>query len=101
MVSHPLCVHQTLEQNQAYTDEEMREFEEHLAQQEQDLNQKAFDLQKQRDELERQQEQLNAQKVELQQVSSGTVNRKCFRVDKACYIGFSLTVNEETVDIQT
>uniref|UniRef100_A0A671UIQ6 Nucleobindin 2a n=1 Tax=Sparus aurata TaxID=8175 RepID=A0A671UIQ6_SPAAU len=58
---------ETLEQNQAYTDEEMREFEEHLAQQEQDLNLKAVDLQKQRDELERQQEQLNAQKIELQQ----------------------------------
>lgn len=66
-----LCVTQTLEQNQAYTDEEMREFEEHLAQQEQDLSLKAFDLQKQRDELERQQEQLNAQKIELQQVRSG------------------------------
>uniref|UniRef100_A0A4W5LB90 Nucleobindin 2a n=1 Tax=Hucho hucho TaxID=62062 RepID=A0A4W5LB90_9TELE len=62
---------ETLEQNQAYTDEEMREFEEHLAQQEEDLNQKASDLQKQRDELERQQEQLNSQKVELQQVHSG------------------------------
>uniref|UniRef100_A0A3B3ZM52 EF-hand domain-containing protein n=1 Tax=Periophthalmus magnuspinnatus TaxID=409849 RepID=A0A3B3ZM52_9GOBI len=61
---------ETLEQNQAYTDEEMREFEEHLAQQEKDLNQKADDLQKQRDELERQQEQLNAQKQELQQVTS-------------------------------
>ncbi|CAJ1049707.1 nucleobindin-2a [Xyrichtys novacula] len=58
---------ETLEQNQAYTDEEMREFEEHLAQQEQDLHLKAVDLQKQRDELERQQEQLNAQKIELQQ----------------------------------
>lgn len=68
-----LCVPQTLEQNQAYTDEEMREFEEHLAQQEQDLNLKAVDLQKQRDELERQQEQLNAQKIELQQVMKGTL----------------------------
>ncbi|XP_077419546.1 nucleobindin-2-like [Vanacampus margaritifer] len=58
---------ETLEQNQAYTDEEMREFEEHLARQEQELHQKSADLQKQRDELERQQEQLNAQKVELQQ----------------------------------
>ena len=62
---------QTLEQNQAYTDEEMREFEEHLVQQEEDLNQKAVDLQKQRQELEKQQEQLNAQKVELQQVNTG------------------------------
>uniref|UniRef100_G3PSM5 Nucleobindin 2a n=1 Tax=Gasterosteus aculeatus aculeatus TaxID=481459 RepID=G3PSM5_GASAC len=59
---------ETLEQNQAYTDEEMKEFEDHLVQQEQDLYQKADDLQKQRDELERQQEQLNAQKVELQQL---------------------------------
>uniref|UniRef100_A0A8C6PEH1 Nucleobindin 2a n=1 Tax=Nothobranchius furzeri TaxID=105023 RepID=A0A8C6PEH1_NOTFU len=61
---------ETLEQNQAYTDEEMKEFEEHLAQQEQDLSQRADDLQKQRDELQRQQEQLNAQKIELQQVRS-------------------------------
>ncbi|XP_053298530.1 nucleobindin-2a [Pleuronectes platessa] len=58
---------ETLEQNQAYTDEEMREFEDHLAQQEQDLNLKAVDLRKQREELEQQQEQLNAQKIELQQ----------------------------------
>ncbi|XP_058486307.1 nucleobindin-2a isoform X2 [Solea solea] len=58
---------ETLEQNQMYTDEEMREFEEHLAQQEQDLQLKAVDLQKQREELEKQQEQLNSQKIELQQ----------------------------------
>ncbi|XP_023665647.1 nucleobindin-2b isoform X2 [Paramormyrops kingsleyae] len=58
---------ETLEQNQAYTDEEMREFEEHLAREEKDLNQKTIDLQKQKEELERQQEQLNAQKLELQQ----------------------------------
>ncbi|XP_010767007.1 nucleobindin-2-like [Notothenia coriiceps] len=58
---------ETLEQNQAYTDEEMREFEDHLVQQEQDLSEKSSDLQKQRDDLEKQQEQLNAQKIELQQ----------------------------------
>ncbi|TWW68000.1 nucleobindin-2a [Takifugu flavidus] len=58
---------ETLEQNQVYTDEEMREFEEHLTQQEQDLNMRSADLQKQRDDLERQQAELNAQKVELQQ----------------------------------
>ncbi|XP_048827956.1 nucleobindin-2b isoform X2 [Brienomyrus brachyistius] len=58
---------ETLEQNQAYTDEEMREFEEHLTREEKDLNQKTIDLQKQKEELERQQEQLNAQKLELQQ----------------------------------
>lgn len=58
---------ETLEQNQAYTEDEMREFEEQLVRQEQDLNQKAADLQKQKEELERQQDQLNAQKIELQQ----------------------------------
>uniref|UniRef100_A0AAX7TR55 EF-hand domain-containing protein n=1 Tax=Astatotilapia calliptera TaxID=8154 RepID=A0AAX7TR55_ASTCA len=72
---------ETLEQNQAYTDDEMREFEEHLAQQEQDLNQKAFDLQKQRDELERQQEQLNAQKMELQQAVEHMERLKSQKVD--------------------
>ncbi|XP_027034271.1 nucleobindin-2a isoform X2 [Tachysurus fulvidraco] len=58
---------ETLEQTQTYTDEEMREFEEHLIRQEQELIHKTDELQKQRDELERQQEQLNAQKKELQQ----------------------------------
>ncbi|XP_062380038.1 nucleobindin-2a [Sardina pilchardus] len=58
---------ETLEQNQAYTDDEMREFEAQLSQQEEELSLKAQDLQQQRDELERQQEQLNAQKQELQQ----------------------------------
>ncbi|CAG5856599.1 unnamed protein product [Menidia menidia] len=72
---------ETLEQNQAYTDEEMREFEEHLAQQEQDLNERAVDLQKQRDELERQQEQLNAQKVELQQAVEHMEKMKTQKVD--------------------
>lgn len=57
---------ETLEQNQIYTDEELREFEEHLAREEQDLNLRTNDLTKQREELERQQEQLNAQKMELQ-----------------------------------
>uniref|UniRef100_A0A3Q2XRW5 Nucleobindin 2a n=1 Tax=Hippocampus comes TaxID=109280 RepID=A0A3Q2XRW5_HIPCM len=65
---------ETLEQNQAYTDEEMREFEEHLVRQEQELHQKTAELQKQRDELDRQQEQLNAQKVELQQVRAPALN---------------------------
>ncbi|XP_008308284.1 nucleobindin-2a isoform X1 [Cynoglossus semilaevis] len=72
---------ETLEQNQLYTDEEMREFEEHLAQQEQDLNQKAYDLQKQREELEKQQEQLNAQKMELQQAVEHMERLKSQNVD--------------------
>ncbi|KAM6973354.1 nucleobindin-2b [Aplochiton taeniatus] len=61
---------ETLEQNQAYTNEEMMEFEKHLAREQSDLNQKGHDLQKQRDELERQQAQLNAQKLELQQIQA-------------------------------
>ncbi|XP_024150545.1 nucleobindin-2a [Oryzias melastigma] len=72
---------ETLEQNQAYTDAEMREFEEHLAQQEQDLSQRAVDLQKQRHELERQQEQLNAQKIELQQAVEHMERLKSQKVD--------------------
>uniref|UniRef100_A0A8C7GSN2 Nucleobindin 2 n=1 Tax=Oncorhynchus kisutch TaxID=8019 RepID=A0A8C7GSN2_ONCKI len=58
---------ETLEQAPAYTDEEMKLFEEQLAQEESNLNQKNSDLQKQKEELERQQEKLNAQKAELQQ----------------------------------
>ncbi|XP_065139135.1 nucleobindin-2b [Paramisgurnus dabryanus] len=58
---------ETLEQNPAYTEDELREFEEHLAREEQELNQKTHDLHIQREELERQQEQLNSQKMELQQ----------------------------------
>ncbi|XP_050991001.1 nucleobindin-2b [Labeo rohita] len=57
---------ETLEQNPIYTEDELREFEEHLAREEQDLNLKSNELLKQREELERQQEQLNAQKMELQ-----------------------------------
>ncbi|XP_031443222.1 nucleobindin-2-like isoform X2 [Clupea harengus] len=67
---------ETLEQNQAYTEEEMGEFETHLAQQEEELSMKAEHLQKQRDELERQQEQLNAQKLELQQAVEHMENIK-------------------------
>ncbi|KAJ8252725.1 hypothetical protein COCON_G00220370 [Conger conger] len=71
----------TLEQNQAYTEEEMREFEEHLAREEQDLKQKADDLQKQKEELERQQDQLNAQKMELQQAVEHMEQLKTQRVE--------------------
>ncbi|XP_061078609.1 nucleobindin-2b [Conger conger] len=72
---------ETLEQNQAYTEEEMREFEEHLAREEQDLKQKADDLQKQKEELERQQDQLNAQKMELQQAVEHMEQLKTQRVE--------------------
>lgn len=58
---------ETLEQNPIYTEEELREFEEHLIREEQDLSQKTNDLLRQREELERQQQELNAQKIQLQQ----------------------------------
>ncbi|KAI7802744.1 nucleobindin 2b precursor [Triplophysa rosa] len=58
---------ETLEQNPIYTEEELREFEEHLIGEEQDLNQKTNDLVRQREELERQQQELSAQKIQLQQ----------------------------------
>lgn len=58
---------ETLDNSPAYSEDEMREFEEHLAREEVNLKAKNEDLQKQKQELERQQEQLNAQKVELQQ----------------------------------
>lgn len=58
---------ETIDNSPAYSEDEMREFEEHLAREEVNLKAKNEDLQKQKQELERQQEQLNAQKVELQQ----------------------------------
>ncbi|CAK6954500.1 nucleobindin-2-like [Scomber scombrus] len=58
---------QTLDQNNPYTDEELKEYEQHLANEASDISQKSDDLQKQREELERKQEELNAQKMGLQQ----------------------------------
>uniref|UniRef100_A0A8C9Z774 Nucleobindin 2 n=1 Tax=Sander lucioperca TaxID=283035 RepID=A0A8C9Z774_SANLU len=57
----------TLEQKPLYTEEELREYEQHLVNEELDINQKSVELQKQREELERKQEELNAQKFGLQQ----------------------------------
>ncbi|XP_030586465.1 nucleobindin-2 [Archocentrus centrarchus] len=58
---------ETLDQNPLYTEEELKEFEQHLANEENDINQKSAELQKQREELERKQEVLNAQKLGLKQ----------------------------------
>ncbi|XP_031151094.1 nucleobindin-2 [Sander lucioperca] len=58
---------ETLEQKPLYTEEELREYEQHLVNEELDINQKSVELQKQREELERKQEELNAQKFGLQQ----------------------------------
>ncbi|XP_028651944.1 nucleobindin-2 [Erpetoichthys calabaricus] len=58
---------ETLEQQPAFTEEELKEFEKHISNQEQELSKKSEELLKQKEELERQQQQLNAQKLELQQ----------------------------------
>ncbi|XP_043981223.1 nucleobindin-2-like [Gambusia affinis] len=57
----------TLDQNPAYTEEELREYERQIANEEDDINAKTAELQKQREELERKQEELNAQKSGLKQ----------------------------------
>ncbi|XP_044213145.1 nucleobindin-2-like [Thunnus albacares] len=58
---------ETLDNNPVYTEEEMKEYEQHLANEANDINKKSDELQKQREELERKQEELNAQKIGLQQ----------------------------------
>ncbi|XP_043827557.1 nucleobindin-2 [Dromiciops gliroides] len=59
---------ETLDQQQLFTEEELKEFENHIYEQEHKLRQKAEDLQKQKEELQRQHDQLQAQKHEYQQV---------------------------------
>ncbi|KAJ6665059.1 hypothetical protein lerEdw1_005290 [Lerista edwardsae] len=59
---------ETLDQQQVFTEEELREFENHISQQESDLKQKTEELQKQKEELQKQHDYLQAQKQELQQV---------------------------------
>uniref|UniRef100_A0ACB8G343 Nucleobindin-2 n=1 Tax=Sphaerodactylus townsendi TaxID=933632 RepID=A0ACB8G343_9SAUR len=58
---------ETLDQQQLFTEEELKEFESHIFQQEDELQKKAKELQRQKEELERQQDQLQAQRQELQQ----------------------------------
>ncbi|XP_054132103.1 nucleobindin-2 isoform X1 [Melozone crissalis] len=59
---------ETLDQQQLFTEDELKEFENHISQQEDELRKKAEELQKQKEELQRQHDQLQAQKQELQQV---------------------------------
>uniref|UniRef100_A0A4W4FB16 EF-hand domain-containing protein n=1 Tax=Electrophorus electricus TaxID=8005 RepID=A0A4W4FB16_ELEEL len=88
----------TLEQNPIYTEEEMRQFEEHLTREENNLIQKTADLQKQREDLERQQQQLNAQKLELQQAVEHMERLKTQRIELSpeakgkCACGCSINV---------
>lgn len=70
---------QTLDQNPLYTEEELREFEQHLANEENDINKRSLELQKQREELEKKQEELNAQRLGLQQVSKKLIIKILYR----------------------
>ncbi|XP_024057944.2 nucleobindin-2 isoform X2 [Terrapene carolina triunguis] len=67
---------ETLDQQQVFTEEELKEFETHILQQENELLKKAEDLQQQKEELQRQHDQLQAQKQELQQVVQQMEQRK-------------------------
>ncbi|XP_066484845.1 nucleobindin-2 isoform X1 [Tiliqua scincoides] len=59
---------ETLDQQQVFTEEELKEFESHISQQENVLKKKAEELQKQKEELQRQHDHIQAQRQELQQV---------------------------------
>ncbi|KAL1774500.1 nucleobindin-2 isoform X1 [Sigmodon hispidus] len=58
---------ETLDQQQLFTEEELKEYENIIAMQENELKKRADDLQKQREELQRQHDHLEAQKQEYQQ----------------------------------
>ncbi|XP_053138805.1 nucleobindin-2 isoform X2 [Hemicordylus capensis] len=58
---------ETLDQQQIFTEEELKEYESHISQQEDELRKKGEELQKQKEELDRQNDHLQAQRQELQQ----------------------------------
>lgn len=59
---------ETLDQQQLFTEEELKEYENLISVQENELKKKADELQKQKEELQRQHDQLQAQKLEYHQV---------------------------------
>ncbi|XP_061466238.1 nucleobindin-2 isoform X1 [Rhineura floridana] len=58
---------ETLDQQQLFTEEDLKEFESHISQQEDELQKQALELQKKKEELQRQHDHLQAQRQELQQ----------------------------------
>ncbi|XP_034976156.1 nucleobindin-2 isoform X1 [Zootoca vivipara] len=58
---------ETLDQQQVFTEDDLKEFESHISQQEDELNKQALELQKRKEELQRQHDHLQAQRQELQQ----------------------------------
>uniref|UniRef100_A0A8D0WJM8 Nucleobindin 2 n=1 Tax=Sus scrofa TaxID=9823 RepID=A0A8D0WJM8_PIG len=63
-----LFTKETLDQQQFFTEEELKEYENLISVQETELKKKADELQKQKEELQRQHDQLEAQKLEYHQV---------------------------------
>ncbi|KAK1335912.1 hypothetical protein QTO34_003711 [Cnephaeus nilssonii] len=61
-------MNETLDQQQFFTEEELKEYENMISLQENELKKKADELQKQKEELQRQHDQLEAQKLEYHQV---------------------------------
>uniref|UniRef100_A0A1W7RF79 Nucleobindin-2-like protein n=1 Tax=Agkistrodon contortrix contortrix TaxID=8713 RepID=A0A1W7RF79_AGKCO len=57
---------ETLDQQQVFTEEDLKEFESHIFQKEDELQKQALELQKKREELQQQQDFLQAQKQELE-----------------------------------
>lgn len=57
-----------MDQQQFFTEEELKEYENLISIQETELKKKADELQKQKEELQRQHDQLEAQKLEYHQV---------------------------------
>lgn len=57
-----------MDQQQFFTEEELKEYENLISLQESELKKKADELQKQKEELQRQHDQLEAQKLEYHQV---------------------------------
>ncbi|XP_021119520.1 nucleobindin-2 isoform X3 [Heterocephalus glaber] len=67
---------ETLDQQQLFTEEELKEYENIIAFQENELKKKADELQKQKEELQRQHDQLEAQKQEYHQAVQQMEQRK-------------------------
>ncbi|OWK17726.1 NUCB2 [Cervus elaphus hippelaphus] len=61
-------MNETLDQQQFFTEEELKEYENLISVQESKLKKKADELQKQKEDLQRQHDQLEAQKLEYHQV---------------------------------
>ncbi|XP_062973285.1 nucleobindin-2 isoform X2 [Elgaria multicarinata webbii] len=60
-------MNETLDQQQIFTEDDLKEYEIHISQQEGELQKQALELQKRKEELQKQQDHLQAQRQELEQ----------------------------------